>query len=292
MSSGSMSSGRQSVRTVSEMSARPNLLVVMSGTGTDVGKTFVGAALLTALRADGWAVAARKPAQAFDPLDDAVHDADVLGDATGEDAATVCPQQRNYAMAMAPPMAAEALGAPSFGIAELAAEIAGSWPQRRPDVGAVELAGGVASPMAIDGDGTALCDAIGPDLVVVVADAALGVINSVRLTVDALTRTTTRPIVVHLNRFDVDDDLHRRNRDWLRDRDGMLVTTDIDALTAVVVNHIPAFCAGCGQRSDACDGGCRLPFDPDRYCDRCGRAMVVRIIPTGHRSACKVHGLR
>ena len=281
---------------MADAEGRPNLLVVVAGTGTDVGKTFVGAALLAALRSAGWTVAARKPAQSFDVHDDFAHDADVLGDASGEDTATVCAAHRNYAVAMAPPMAAEALGEPDFDIATLAREIAASWGPRRADVGLVELAGGVASPMAVAGDGAALTSALDPDLVIVIADPALGVINSVRLTVMALTtdgpRRTERPLVVHLNRFDATDDLHRRNRDWLRDRDGLLVTTDVGALAAVVVNHVTTFCAGCGRPSDSCDGGCRLPFDPDRYCDRCGRAMVVRIIPTGHRSSCKVHGER
>jgi hypothetical protein len=33
-----------------------------------------------------------------------------------------------------------------------------------------------------------------------------------------------------LNRFDADDDLHERNRDWLAARDGYDVVTRVDAL--------------------------------------------------------------
>ena len=49
---------------------RPRRLVAVVGTGTDVGKTWVSARVLRDLRAAGLRVAARKPAQSFDPGDD------------------------------------------------------------------------------------------------------------------------------------------------------------------------------------------------------------------------------
>ena len=64
-------------------------------------------------------------------------------------------------------------------------------------------------------------------MAVVVADPSLGVISSVRLAVGALDPI---PVVVHLNRFDAADDLHRRNAGWLRDREGLTVTTTVDDL--------------------------------------------------------------
>ena len=57
---------------------RPTHLVVVAGTGTDIGKTWVAATLLTAWRDGGWAVAARKPAQSFDPTDPRAQLADML----------------------------------------------------------------------------------------------------------------------------------------------------------------------------------------------------------------------
>ena len=78
--------------------ARPAVLVVVAGTGTDVGKTWVGARLLEAWRAAGISVAARKPAQSFTP-GSGLTDAEVLGGASGEDPATVCPPARSYASA-------------------------------------------------------------------------------------------------------------------------------------------------------------------------------------------------
>jgi dethiobiotin synthetase len=54
------------------------------------------------------------------------------------------------------------------------------------DVGLVETAGGVRSPQADDGDVLDLVAAIAPDHVILVADAGLGTINAVRLSVAAL----------------------------------------------------------------------------------------------------------
>jgi dethiobiotin synthetase len=61
-----------------------------------------------------------------------------------------------------------------------------------------------------------------PDMVLLIADAGLGTINSVRLTMDALVRTPAQLEVV-LNRFDEGSELHQRNRSWFRDRDDMHV---------------------------------------------------------------------
>ncbi len=200
-------------------------MVAVVGTGTDVGKTWVGARLLAGLRAAGVTASARKPAQSFDPADDpSRYDAAVLGAASGEAPEVVCPPHRWYEVAMAPPMAADALGRPSFSVADLSAELC--WPAAAspPDVGLVETAGGLRSPLAADGDCLAFCATLDADLVLLVADAGLGTINAVRLTVDALSSLAV-PIVVVLNRFDVASALHVRNAAWLRTQDGLRVVT-------------------------------------------------------------------
>jgi dethiobiotin synthetase len=195
--------------------------VAIVGTGTDIGKTYVTARLLELLREEGTNVAARKPAQSFDPSDDpADYDAAVLGAASGEPPGTVCPPHRWYEMAMAPPMAADALGRPSFTLDDLVAEL--RWPERPVDIGFVETAGGLRSPIADDGDCLALVVTVMPEIVVLVADAGLGTINSVRLTMDALVRLPAQLAVV-LNRFNEGSELHQRNRSWFRDRDDMHV---------------------------------------------------------------------
>jgi dethiobiotin synthetase len=206
---------------------RPDRLVLVCGTGTEVGKTWVGARLLTELRGRGRTVAARKPAQSFD-VDHAgvglggATDAEVLGAASGEDPDVVCHPSRSYHRAMAPPIAAEALGLPPFGVADLVREL--DWTGTGADVGLVETAGGVRSPQADDGDVCDLVAALEPDVVVLVADAGLGTINGIRMSVDALAgsrgASPATSLAVVLNRFDGHHEIHRRNRAWLEGRDG------------------------------------------------------------------------
>lgn len=204
--------------------SRPGQLVFVTGTGTGAGKTWFAAATLTALRAAGTSVAARKPAQSFTD-DTGPTDAEILAAATGEAPTAVCPPHRWYELAMAPPMAADALGRPLFSIADLAAEI--DWPEGV-DIGFVEGAGGPRSPMAEDGDNLALARALAPDAVVLVADAGLGTINAVQLCIDAGNDFPTGhvpPVIVALNRYDEGEELHRRNRGWLQERAALDLVT-------------------------------------------------------------------
>jgi dethiobiotin synthetase len=203
----------------------PDRLVLVAGTGTEVGKTWTTAAVARQLRARGVRVAARKPAQSFapdDPLD--ACDAAILADATGELPDHVCPPHRSYEAPMAPPMAAAALGRPAIVLADLLLEL--RWPESI-DVGLVEAAGGVRSPLADDGDGADLARALAPHLVLLVADAGLGTINLVRLSADALAGL---PLLVFLNRFDGAIDLHARNRLWLVEADGLEVATRVEEI--------------------------------------------------------------
>jgi dethiobiotin synthetase len=195
------------------------------GTGTDIGKTWVSTRLLTVLREAGATVAARKPAQSFEAEDDpAGFDSAVLGAATGEPSETVCLPHRWYPVAMAPPMAADVLGRSRLTTAALAEEL--TWPPTGVDVGLVETAGGVRSPQTHDGDAVALLAALAPDVTLLVADAGLGTINAVRLSVDALAeRADGSHVIIVLNRFDGQNDLHQRNRNWLVEQDGMTVVT-------------------------------------------------------------------
>ena len=210
------------------MTARPAHVAFVAGTGTEVGKTWVASAVLGRLRADRRRVSARKPAQSFDAGEGST-DADVLAAATGETPHDVCPAHRWYARALAPPMAAAALGAPAFAVRDLVEEL--DWPDGV-DVGLVEGAGGPRSPIAADGDNVALAGAIAPDLVLLVADAGLGVINAVRLSVDAF---APAPVVVVLNRYDTTDAVHQCSRDWLTARDGFDVVVGPEAATARIV---------------------------------------------------------
>jgi dethiobiotin synthetase len=203
---------------------RPERLVVVIGTGTEVGKTWVSARLLAYLHDTGVTVAARKPVQSFDPRDDpAGFDSAVLGAASGERSEVVCLPHRRYEVAMAPPMAAQYLRRPGFTVDDLVTELA--WPDDGVGVGLIETVGGVRSPQADDGDAVSLLQALSPDVVLLVADAGLGTINSVRLTIGACSSSTYSGsnVVVALNRYDEANELHVLNRRWLIDRDRLRV---------------------------------------------------------------------
>jgi dethiobiotin synthetase len=203
-------------------------VVVVAGTGTEVGKTWVAARVAAHARAAGLRVLARKPAQSFEPASGPT-DADLLAAATGQQPADVCPPHRWYERALAPPMAADALRRPPFTVADVAGEVGAGWTGA--DLVLVESAGGVRSPLAVDGDTVDLVAALRPDRVLLVADAGLGTINAVRLSVDALAGP---PVTILLNRFDASLDVHRRNRSWLAERCGGDVEVDVAALGAGV----------------------------------------------------------
>lgn len=201
---------------------RPRQLIVMAGTGTEIGKTWVGCGLLALARTRGLHVAARKPAQSFE-LNQST-DAEQLAVATGESPHVICPAHRWYAVPMAPPMAADALGRERLTVSDLVSEI--RWPDGV-DLGCVEIAGGLRSPIAHDADNVQLIERLAPDAVALVADAGLGTINSVRLSLAALSDVRVH---VFLNRFDPTNDLHGRNRSWLVDEYKLDVSVAIEEL--------------------------------------------------------------
>ncbi len=203
------------------------MLVV--GTATEVGKTWVSCALARALRGQGVFVSARKPVQSLDPDDGQRPDADLLAEATGEHPDEVCGPGFTYELPMAPPMAAEALGLEAPSIAEIVALM--NWPTGT-SVGIVETAGGVCSPLASDGDAIDLAVALDPDLVLLVADPGLGTLNSVRSVARAL---SAWPLTVLFNRYQPDDRLHELNRVWLRDREGLSVHVDVGEIAEVLI---------------------------------------------------------
>jgi dethiobiotin synthetase len=202
-------------------------LIGVIGTNTEVGKTWVAAQLLATLKLRGTRVAARKPVQSYGP-DDINTDAALLAGASGEDVADICPAHRCYPLAMAPPMAAKILGRGPLRMREIVAEI--HWPAGI-DIGIVETVGGARSPLACDGDSMDLLRRLKVDELLLVANAELGTINSVRLTM-AMVGTT--PTLVYLNRFDSNNQLHELNRRWLIEQDGLAVITDVRSLAVAV----------------------------------------------------------
>lgn len=207
------------------------MLIVVTGTGTDVGKTFVTAATTEVLRRAGAQVQAWKPVQSYTREELGDTDAEVLARATGRSPYEVCPRHRWLALAMAPPIANAALDGPPFTISTLAHELK---VDPSCDFVFVEGAGGVRSPLADDGDTLSLCEALDPDAVVVVAHPRLGTINEVRLTLGVLGRW---PVVVVLNRYDESDHIQRANLLWLRARDGFEVVIDGDELAIALTRR-------------------------------------------------------
>lgn len=206
------------------------MLVLCCGTATEVGKTWVGAATLADLRLRGRTISARKPAQSHGPDDPAPLDAVVLGAATGEDPDEVCPPGRTYPLAMAPPMAAAALGQPVPLLEDILGDL--RWPEPEPDIRWLETVGGPRSPVALDADAVDLAQALLPDRIVLVADAGLGTVNAVLLSVAPFHDIGFEPLVL-LNRFDLHDDLHRRNAAWLQQQ-GVPVLLSVEALSEVL----------------------------------------------------------
>jgi dethiobiotin synthetase len=202
----------------------PDLTIVVTGTDTEVGKTWLTVELALALQERGAVVAIRKPVQSFDP-GERTTDADILAEASGEDPIAVCPGHRRYPLAMAPPMAADALGGPQLRLHDLVAEM--NLPGE--GIALVEGIGGACSPLAHDADSVDLAHTLDADLVVLVTGAGLGTINSVRLATMALDGLRT---VVYLNRFNPTDTLHAANGSWLSEVDGLDVATSPQELLA------------------------------------------------------------
>jgi dethiobiotin synthetase len=203
---------------------RPRTLISVLGTHTEVGKTYVTANWLSHLRQQGLNVAARKPVQSFN-ADDATTDARQLANATGEAESDVCRADRNYPLALAPPMAADSLGRARIELSALIEEIV--WPADV-DVGIVETVGGPYSPIAHDGDSIDLIARLQPDAILLVADAGLGTLNAVRLCLQCVGEM---PTTVFLNRFDAANELHQSNQRWLQEKYGVETSVDVRELS-------------------------------------------------------------
>ncbi|MEW9518118.1 dethiobiotin synthase [Streptomyces tubercidicus] len=179
-------------------------VLVVTGTGTEIGKTVVTAALAAAALARGRHVAVLKPAQ--------------TGVAPGEpgDAAEVqrlagpltAVELGRFPEPLAPSTAARRAGLPPVvpaGIAEAAAELSTGH-----DLVLVEGAGGLLVPF--DEHGATLADAVAllgvP--VLIVAPAGLGSLNATTLTTEALHARGLRCAGVVVGRWPADPDLAAR----------------------------------------------------------------------------------
>ena len=205
--------------------------VVVVGTDTDVGKTWVTAQIIRELRSDGHQVAARKLVQSRDLADDpAGDDRSLLAVASGEQPSTVCPDHLIFDLPLAPPMAAEILGQEIPELRDLLDVV--PW-DAQTEVVFFETAGGLRSPQASDADSLDVTAWLDPHVVILVAPDVLGVISQVRLCVDALrNRLDGVPVIVALNARDKTG-TEGRNGNWLRDRDEFVVLESPTAISEI-----------------------------------------------------------
>ncbi len=205
-------------------------VIVVTGTTTGIGKTWVTAELTETLR-DEMKVALRKPVESFGPGDK--RDSELLAGASGEPADSICPPHRRYELPMAPPIAAAGLGRPSFTVDDLGYELAvGSIDA---DLVLIEGVGGPYSPLSADGDTVSLAHHLGATRVISVVDASLGAINAALTVIKAF---PAAEVLTYLNRYDGDDEVHRTNRRWLSEQ-GHLVYRSIDELADAFRRRVP-----------------------------------------------------
>lgn len=155
--------------------------VLVTGTDTGVGKTFVGRSLATALTDKGCSVLTVKPVESgCDELDEEEQDGVLLARATGQDR----PRRALVRLGepVAPPVAAEREGR------DLNFD---SWLEEIRDLGRnrevvlVEGAGGLLSPLTAGHTARDLALELGSEVVVVSRDG-LGTLNHTLLTLEAL----------------------------------------------------------------------------------------------------------
>ena len=155
-----------------------NTLVVISGTGTGIGKTHFAEALLLALGAAG----AR--AVGYKPIETGLGEATVSDGARLDRASTfhVEPSAYLYGDPVSPHLAARLEGDP-IDVATILERVSGL--RDRADVAVVELAGGLFSPLADDLVNADVAQALSPDRTLVVAPDRLGVLHEVIATIRA-----------------------------------------------------------------------------------------------------------
>ncbi|CAL9369407.1 dethiobiotin synthase [Saccharothrix sp. NPDC042600] len=179
-------------------------VLVITGTGTEVGKTVTVAALAALAVADGRRVAVLKPAQTGvadgEPGD--------LAEVTRLAGPVTTRELRRYPEPLAPATAARRAGQPSVHPSEVAA--AAVELDQTHDLVLVEGAGGLL--VRFDDEGTTIADAAwalnAP--VLVVAQAGLGTLNATALTAEALLRRGLESVGVVVGRWPAEPDLAAR----------------------------------------------------------------------------------
>ena len=170
----------------------------VTGTGTDIGKTYVTCALILALKARGAAVDAFKPVvSGFDPADAAGSDPARLAAALGDPGAVFRIAPRRYRAPLSPNIAARLEGqvlALDDMVIDAVARTAGA----RDGLLLVEGAGGVMSPLTDTETNLDMIAALGAP-VLLVAGSYLGTISHVLTALVALRAANARVAAVAMS---------------------------------------------------------------------------------------------
>ncbi|MGR4864001.1 dethiobiotin synthase [Caulobacter sp. LARHSG274] len=170
----------------------------VTGTGTDIGKTYVSCALIRALKARGAAVDAFKPVvSGFDPRDAAGSDPARLAAALGDPAGLFRIAPRRYRAPLAPNIAARLEGQ-TLVLDDLVIDAVARTAELRDGLLLVEGAGGVMSPLTDTATNLDMITALGAPALLV-AGSYLGTISHVLTALVALRAARVRVAAVVLS---------------------------------------------------------------------------------------------
>ncbi|MBO9560224.1 MAG: dethiobiotin synthase [Caulobacter sp.] len=162
----------------------------VTGTGTDIGKTYVSCALIRALKAKGAVVDAFKPVvSGFDPKDAAASDPARLAAALGAPGDVFRIAPRRYLAPLSPNIAARLEG-DTLRLDDMVIDAVARAAEIRDGLLLVEGAGGVMSPLTDDKTNLDMVAALGAP-VLLVAGSYLGTISHVLTALVALRAAKT-----------------------------------------------------------------------------------------------------
>lgn len=181
--------------------------VFMTGTDTDVGKTWVGCHFIRYLRTQGWDVAPRKPVESGWTEAIKTSDAWQLADAADkqDQLDIICPNRFNAPVS---PHRAAQLEDKILSVQQLKQHCLAHYQPHQ--LLYIEGAGGFYSPLCEDGLNADLCGALNVPIILVAADK-LGCINHVLLTVAAIEQRGLKLLGVILNTIPPFSTTHQQN---------------------------------------------------------------------------------
>lgn len=167
----------------------------VTGTGTDIGKTYVSCALIRALKAKGAVVDAFKPVvSGFDPKDAAASDPARLAAALGAPGDVLRIAPRRYRAPLSPNIAARLEGQ-TLALDDMVIDAVARTAELRDGLLLIEGAGGVMSPLTDGETNLDMIAALGAP-VVMVAGSYLGTISHVLTALVALRAAKARVAAV------------------------------------------------------------------------------------------------